>query len=221
MPALRRTGLSVLALCLLALVSGCSRQDALPPAPGAVVMNQQDQEDWEIALVEMRITRNEQFAAPGSPLKEEDRSAFAGLNYFYPEPGLRFHTPLIREAGTDTVMLTKRRGQQVPYVLRGRVRFRHQDQDFALAVFGPADTTGGDYLWLPFYDATSGEESYPGGRYLDLEADTEGMVELDFNYAYNPLCDYNPDRYNCTLPPAENRLPFPVNAGEQTFGASH
>ena len=51
--------------------------------------------------------------------------------------------------------------------------------------------------------------------------EVEGMVDLDFNYAYNPLCDYNPEKYNCTLPPATNRLGFPVEAGEKTFHADH
>jgi uncharacterized protein (DUF1684 family) len=88
-------------------------------------------------------------------------------------------------------------------------------------VFGPANPAAGDYLWLPFFDGTSGRETYAGGRYLDIEVDAEGMVDLDFNYAYNPLCDYNPDRYNCTLPPPENTLPFAVEAGEKTLGQGH
>ena len=47
------------------------------------------------------------------------------------------------------------------------------------------------------------------------------MVELDFNYAYNPLCDYNPDKFNCTLPPASNKLSFAAAAGEQKFSLDH
>ncbi len=212
------------ALVSLAVVSaGCRTQEENPPdAPGAVVMNQQEQEEWEIALVEMRITRNEEFAdSTRTPLPPEALADFQGLNYFYPEPGLRFRTPLIAAAGADTVVLVKRKGQQVPYRRRGLVRFRYQDRNYQLAVFGPVDTTGGDYLWLPFYDQTTGEKTYAGGRYLDLTVDKDGMVDLDFNYAYNPLCDYNPDQFNCTLPPPENRLPFPVEAGEQTFGTAH
>ena len=84
-----------------------------------------------------------------------------------------------------------------------------------------ADVSDGNYLWLPFTDATSGQETYGGGRYLDITLDDEGMVDLDFNYAYNPLCDYNADKYNCTLPPAGNHLDFMVEAGEKTFGTGH
>ena len=101
------------------------------------------------------------------------------------------------------------------------MNFSHGGKAHSLDVFGPADTSGGDYLWLPFFDATSGKETYAGGRYLDITVDAEGMVDLDFNYAYNPLCDYNPDRYNCTLPPTDNTLPFAVEAGEKTLNPGH
>ena len=59
------------------------------------------------------------------------------------------------------------------------------------------------------------------GRYLELEKGPEETLVVDFNYAYNPLCDYNPESYNCTLPPLTNRLEFPVEAGEKIFGAGH
>ena len=116
--------------------------------------------------------------------------------------------------------LTKRQGQEVPYVRRGHVAFTHDGRTHRLDVFGPAEGED-DRLWLPFFDATSGKDTYAGGRYLDLAVDAEGLVDLDFNYAYNPLCDYNPDKFNCTLPPVTNRLDFAVEAGEKTFGAGH
>ncbi|MBK6899829.1 MAG: DUF1684 domain-containing protein [bacterium] len=107
----------------------------------------------------------------------------------------------------------------VPYVIKGKVTFAHEGKNHTLSVLGPADPKDGDYLWLPFYDETSGGETYGGGRYLDLELAADGTVEVDFNFAYNPLCDYNPEKYNCTLPPAGNRLPFAVKAGEKLFHA--
>ena len=77
----------------------------------------------------------------------------------------------------------KRKGQTVPYITKGTVRFQHEGANHELTVFGPADTSQGDYLWLPFFDATSGKETYAGGRYLDLEVGPDGMVEVDLNYA--------------------------------------
>jgi uncharacterized protein (DUF1684 family) len=205
----------VLAVWALASLIGC---DSGARAPGPVQMSEEEQESWEIALVEMRIEKNEAFMdSTTSPLPVEDLPGFEGLNYYYPEPGLRYHVPLRAEARPDTVVMTKRKGDQVRYTHRGTVFFRHEGRTYDLAVYGPADSTGDDFLWLPFYDATNGEETYAGGRYLDLDLQEDGTVELDFNYAYNPLCDYNPERYNCTLPPARNTLPFPVRAGEKLF----
>jgi len=218
---LRGIALSSILLLLagVGLLAGCGSREE---APGALVMGQADYEKWEIGLVEMRIEKNEEFSdAEQTPLPVDKLAGFEGLNYYFPEASLRFRTPLIAAAGTDTVRLTKRRGQVVPYLRKGTVRFAHQGATHALAVFGPADTAHGDYLWLPFFDTTSGRDTYPGGRYLDVTVDADGMVDLDFNYAYNPLCDYNPDRYNCTLPPQENSLGFAVEAGEKTFGTAH
>lgn len=199
---------------LLVLIAGCSAQ-----APDPVVMTAEEQEDWEIRLVEHRIDKNEEFMdAAQSPLKAEDLPGFVGLNYYYPEAGFRWVVPFRATDGGEIVQLVKRRGETVDYRLRGEVAFRHLEVEYKLAVYGPVDTEQhGDYLWLPFFDATSGETTYGGGRYLDLEVDDAGHVELDFNFAYNPLCDYNPEQFNCTLPPARNTLPFAVPAGEKLF----
>ncbi len=212
-----RTMLLLGALTILAAVgpAGCVSE-----APGPLAMDDQEQEAWEIRLVEFRIDKNEAFMdSTQTALRAQDLPGFEGLNYYYPEKGLRYRLPLEPVTGGRTVELTKRKGNTVSYVLKGKVTFAHEGKNHTLAVLGPADPKDGDYLWLPFYDATSGEETYGGGRYLDLELAADGTVEVDFNFAYNPLCDYNPEKYNCTLPPAENRLPFSVRAGEKLFHA--
>ncbi len=78
----------------------------------------------------------------------------------------------------------------------------------------------GGGLFVPFLDATSGTGSYGGGRYLldtikhaDLGSEDGGVV-LDVNYAYAPSCAHDP-RWVCPLAPPENRLSFPVEAGER------
>jgi hypothetical protein len=212
---------SVVVLILIVAVglTGCGSKEE---APGPLEMDQVEFERWEIALVEMRIEKNEDFARPdGSPLAEADLPGFEGLNYYFPKPELRFKTPLVAAAGADTAYLTKRRGETVPYLRRGRVAFSFGGDVHRLDVFGPVGNEGEDYLWLPFFDSTNGKETYPMGRYLDVTVDDEGLVDLDFNYAYNPLCDYNADRYNCTLPPDGNKLPFAVEAGEKSFHGEH
>jgi hypothetical protein len=75
---------------------------------------------------------------------------------------------------------------------------------------------GGRELFIPFRDATSGQETYGAGRYLDLQENTTGLYELDFNNAYNPYCAYT-ETYSCPVPPAENTLPIPIPAGEKIY----
>ena len=68
-------------------------------------------------------------------------------------------------------------------------------------------------FFLPFYDATNGQTTYGGGRYLDIPYDT-GRLIVDFNLATHPYCAYS-DQYSCMAPPSANSLPFPVWAGER------
>ena len=73
---------------------------------------------------------------------------------------------------------------------------------------------------MPFGDLTNGAETYPGGRYLELERTATGIYDLDFNRAFHPFCYYNPV-YDCPYPPRENRLAVPVRAGEKMGPAGH
>lgn len=206
-------------LVLIVAMAGCGGGE---PAPGPVTMNAADMEAWEIALVEWRIEKNEQFMqAERSPLPASLLGGFEGLDYYFPVAELRYRLPLTPAAAPDTVHLAKRKGDDVPYVVRGTVRFHHAGRDHELTVFGPA-AAGQDYLWLPFHDTTNGGATYPGGRYLDLELAADGTVEVDFNKAYNPLCAYDAERFNCTLPPAGNTLDIAIEAGEKLLaGAAH
>lgn len=75
---------------------------------------------------------------------------------------------------------------------------------------------GGDgQLWLVFGDATNGDTTYGGGRFLYTDPPAgDGTVVVDFNRAYNPPCVFSPFA-TCPLPPAENRLPIQIEAGER------
>jgi len=79
-----------------------------------------------------------------------------------------------------------------------------------------------DYLFVPFTDATTGDESYGSGRYLEFyKSDIRGdTLELDFNKAYNPYCAYAAG-YKCPVPPKENRMRIAIKAGEMNFGKQH
>lgn len=101
------------------------------------------------------------------------------------------------------------------------------DTSFRLQVYQSQnlmdDPQFADYLFIPFTDQTTGEESYEAGRYIDVtttEINSPGF-RLDFNKAYNPYCAYISNKYNCPLPPKENNLPVAIKAGEMKYGILH
>lgn len=79
-----------------------------------------------------------------------------------------------------------------------------------------------DYLFVPFTDATNGDETYGSGRYLEFNIQdiNNKTLKLDFNKAYNPYCAYSPD-YKCPIPPKENSLKVAIKAGEMNFGKAY
>jgi uncharacterized protein (DUF1684 family) len=72
-------------------------------------------------------------------------------------------------------------------------------------------------LFFMFRDATNGKSTYSAGRFLYAEAPKNGEVILDFNHAHNPPCAFTAYA-TCPLPPAQNRLPIAVIAGEKMYG---
>ena len=148
-----------------------------------------------------------------SILEKRDRERFTGLRYFDVDSTYRYRLPIEPAEQPDTIRATLRKGGADRYVRVGTVSFEIAGVRETLSVFRPAD--GRDVLWLPFTDQTTGKESYGGGRYLNPPMLDDGTLLVDFNRAYNPDCDYNPERFNCALPPSENRLRVPVEVGEK------
>jgi uncharacterized protein (DUF1684 family) len=103
-------------------------------------------------------------------------------------------------------------GLQHVYAVPGVVEFEVDGQPLALSAFN--GTVPGS-LHILFTDATSGVTTYPANRSLHVAApDADGTVVLDFNRATNLPCAYT-EFATCPLPPAENRLPIAVEAGER------
>ena len=161
-----------------------------------------------------RDTRDDLFANhPQSPLTPEQRTSFAGLPYFDYDPALR-------------VLADTEPAERVQREIATSGEHPYSFTRFACAAF---DERALDLYWLDGYgggvylcfaDATSGTETYGAGRYLldpvkgsDLGTDG-GKLVLDFNFAYNPSCSYDP-RWVCPLAPPGNRLAAPVRGGER------
>jgi uncharacterized protein (DUF1684 family) len=158
---------------------------------------------------------------PQSPLSEQDRELFSGLEYFEYDPSLRFSLVVERDVEPGTLEITLQDDGPLRLQRWGKVRFSVGDDELALTLFWISGYGGG--VLLPFKDGTSGQETYGGGRYLldtikhaDLGAEN-GRLIVDFNYAYNPSCAYDP-RWHCPLAPPENSLPTRIAAGEKSYG---
>ena len=106
------------------------------------------------------------------------------------------------------------------YVKYGELIFDLKGKPFKLNIYQNQDLIKKegfeDYLFLPFLDNTNGEESYGGGRYIDMRIPDGDTIIVDFNSAYNPYCAYN-EKYSCPIVPRENYLDTEVRAGVKAF----
>lgn len=150
---------------------------------------------------------------PNEPVPAPKASEFIPLKYFPPDP--EYVVPASLNPAKERVvvdMLTSQ-GKARKHQRVGVLEFTLKGQPLTLGAFVEAGA-GLDRLFVPFSDMTSGTETYPAGRYLELDRTTSGVYTIDFNKAYNPYCYYNAS-YDCPYPPRESRLPVPVRAGER------
>jgi uncharacterized protein (DUF1684 family) len=172
----------------------------------------------EAAWWQWREVRDELYRThPQSPVPAAARAGFAELDYYPYDPAGRVLAELedleappqpIETSGLQPLLF--RRFARASFELRGA--------PLALEVYWLEGYAGG--VFLPFRDATSGRETYGGGRYVldtvkgaDLGS-SGGRLVLDFNFAYHPSCFYDPG-WVCPLAPAANRLAVAVGAGER------
>jgi uncharacterized protein (DUF1684 family) len=174
-------------------------------------------EDPEAAWRRWRAVRDELFAShPQSPLPEDERDGYGG-SYFDYDPDYRVHAEVL-DVEPEPREVAGSAGRTFPFARIGLARFGLAGEPRELELAWNEGYGGG--LFLCFRDATSGRETYGGGRYLldtvkgaDLGRAREKLV-LDFNFAYNPSCCYDP-RWACPLAPPANVLPLDVRAGER------
>ena len=175
--------------------------------------------DAEASLASFREAKDRLFAShPSSPLPLPQRTSFEGLVYWPFDPALRFNVPVETDPATADAALPAS-SEGAPAATRiGWLTMPHEMGSIRLSLYRLAGYGGG--LFLPFRDATSGNETYGGGRYLldtvkgaDLGGSGQTLI-VDFNYAYHPSCAYDPT-WSCPLAPSENWLSLPIRAGER------
>ena len=174
--------------------------------------------DPEHAWKRWRAERDALFRThPQSPVPVGEQGRYPGISYFDYDPAFRVLGEVLpgdgelRDVGASG-------GETVRFRRFGAVRFDLPGGPQELALYWLEGYGGG--IFLPFADATSGRQTYGAGRYLldtvkgaDL-GEVDGRLVLDFNFAYNPSCSYDP-RWVCPLSPPENRLDVEVLAGER------
>jgi uncharacterized protein len=172
--------------------------------------------DPEHAWQRWRATRDELFRShPQTPIPA--RTSFERLSYFDYDPALRV-LGTVEPAPRETRDIATSGEEPYSFTRFARVRFMLARDEHSLDLYWLDGYGGGMYLC--FADGTSGSESYGAGRYLldtvkgsDL-GERNGKLVLDFNFAYNPSCSYDP-RWACPLAPPGNTLAAPVRGGER------
>jgi hypothetical protein len=198
--------------------------------------------DAEAAWERWRETREWLYREhPMSPVPAADRAAFRARHFAY-DPALRFEAAVLPDAPADPAAAAEPAASGLggfggfggfgslllPVSTGGEQSFSRigfVDVPFAagarrLGLYWMAGYAGG--LFLPFRDGTNGAETYGAGRYLldaaksaDLGAGpVPGSLVLDFNFAFQPSCAFDPI-WSCPLAPPENRLDVRVEAGER------
>lgn len=194
----RATGLAL----ALALTVGCGPDE---PPTAAYVRK----------VAEERTRKDEFFKVGGaeSPVKPAEQTKFLPISYFDIDPDYASPATLkLLDERTRLVMPTST-GKMRDMERVGHLEFTLRGQPQRLTAFSEVGQQV-SRLFVPFSDLTSGTETYPAGRYMDIDPQASGIYVVDFNTAYHPYCYYNSE-YDCPFPPTENRLKVPIRAGER------
>ncbi|HSR60451.1 MAG TPA: DUF1684 domain-containing protein [Robiginitalea sp.] len=173
------------------------------------------------AVLAFQKKLNAEFRDPNtSPLFDKDRKFFEGLEFFEPDTTYQVWARLVRSPEAlpfDMPTSTDRMARERKF---GTLYFELKDGPVSLEIYQSPDLFlekgMENYLFLPFTDKTNGEETYSGGRYIDLQIPKGDSILIDFNQAYNPYCAYNP-KFSCPIVPSVNRIDFEIRAGVKDF----
>ncbi|MDD4307527.1 MAG: DUF1684 domain-containing protein [Thermoplasmata archaeon] len=177
----------------------------------------QEPDAWKEKILRNRAEKDRYLSKDEkSPIPQEKRGNFKGLNYYPPDSNFSFLLALHEHAEKDVTVVKDSKGNDRRYIRWGEFRFDVGDVEIVLQAY--KSEVGEKRLFVPFKDLTSGNETYGAGRYLDMETEecfSGGKWALDFNEAFNPYCAYS-HNYACPLVPPENWLKVRIEAGEKS-----
>jgi len=132
--------------------------------------------------------------------------AFEGFENYAPNSDFIFEADFEYFLTSKSESVASKLGVNDTTKFIGSVQFNYNGKLYSLDV--------GEQGWMMVGDATSGNTTYGGGRYMYIDLpETNRKVNLDFNYLYNPPCSYS-EYTTCLFPPRQNILPIAIEAGE-------
>lgn len=156
-----------------------------------------------------------------SPLTPADRASFKKLKFFPIRPQFRVVATLYLTPEEKPFEMQRSKGNTSTYRKYANATFTLRGRTHMLAVYQYLkllqDPRYANDLFLPFADQSNGSSTYHGGRFLDLSIPAADTLVIDFNKAYNPLCNYNPEKYSCPIPPSENFITQKIRAGVKSY----
>jgi uncharacterized protein (DUF1684 family) len=159
------------------------------------------------------IKREDKIGVRFRDLKSSNVLLFKGIAHF--PINEKFKIKAVLQPPIESyLMISNVLSQQVASKNAGKLQFTYQSTPYSLDVIDE----GGKQLFITFADATSGVTTYGAGRFIYIDQpDANGNTFIDFNQAFNPPCAFTKFA-TCPLPPPQNRLPFPIPAGEKNYG---
>lgn len=154
-----------------------------------------------------------------SPLKAKDLNFFNALDFFTIDMTYCVKAKIVLTPDAEPFEMPTTTERKPLYVKYGILHFEINGKAFQLEAyrqFSKDKPILHNKLFVPFTDLTSGNESYGGGRYLDIDIPEGEEIIIDFNRCYNPYCAYN-EKYSCPLTPAVNDLKVEIKAGVKKF----
>ncbi|WP_132702703.1 DUF1684 domain-containing protein [Winogradskyella wandonensis] len=187
----------------------------------AILFSCSEKKPAAIGETAYQIEQNNIFKdASKSPLKAKDLKNFDGLDFFPFDSSYVVKASLKRTPDSEWFNMKTTTERLSRERIFGVAIFQLKGKTYQLNVYQGEENLNSeayrDYLFLPFLDDTNGEETYSGGRYIDLRIPESDTIQIDFNKAYNPLCAFN-EKYSCPIVPRVNYLDARVEAGVKAF----
>ncbi len=154
--------------------------------------------------------------------KRKEIKEFTHRYYYPPNPDYRVKAKITRFKKPESIKMVTSQNLIKTFYKYAKIDFTVKGQKRHLFAYKKdlSKKPGEAILFIPFKDKTNGKETYGAGRFLEIKEPAGDSFILDFNDAFNPLCNYA-HVWNCSYPPSENILDIPIEAGEKKYPIKH